>query len=69
MVYGSSGFGQLAAILARNGTAKLNYFELGKHGRRVDNFNDIIHCFETQGYSDCTHDADVWMEEPLSTPS
>jgi len=59
----------LPILDTRNGVAKLNYFELGRYGRRADNFNDIIHCFKTQGYSNCTHYADVWMEEPLSTPS
>merc|ERR1712048_1469369 len=41
-------------------------FVLGKQGQRTKDFDAIIDCFKTNGYSQCTHYAQVWMEEPLS---
>merc|ERR1712187_569254 len=49
----------------RNGTAKLHYFELGKQGQRTENFDVIIDCFRSKGYSRCLNYAQVWMEETL----
>jgi hypothetical protein len=55
----------LPILDTRQGTAKLYYFELGKQGHRTEDFDAIIDCFKTRGYSKCIKYAQVWMEEPL----
>jgi hypothetical protein len=57
----------LPILDTRNGWARLYYFELGVQGKRTEDFDKIIDCFKTKGYSECTHYAQVWMEEDLTT--
>jgi hypothetical protein len=59
----------LPILDTRNGKARLYYFELALQGERVDNFDTIIDCFKTKGYSKCTHYAQVWLDEPLTAPA
>jgi len=58
----------LPILDTRNDWARLYYFELGLKGERTNNFDAIIDCVTTKGFSECTHYAQLWMEEPLTTP-
>lgn len=49
----------------RGGRARLYYYELGKSGKRTDNFDTIMSCLMEHGHSGCTQYADKWMDEPL----
>lgn len=65
---GCGNFG-LPILNTRNGRATLHYFPLGDNWQKADNFDEILGCIGAKGYSACTEYAQVWLDQPLTTPS
>jgi len=59
----------LPILDTRNGVARIYYFELGVNGQRTPDYDNIINCVSTRGYSACTKYAQLWMEENLTATS
>merc|ERR1712048_181086 len=63
---GMSGCGDfgLPILDTRNGTETLWYFKLGSnYGQRVNNWDEVLSCIESKGFSACTQYADKWMTQ------
>ena len=56
----------LPILDTRHGRVKLSYFDLGKNGKKVHNFDEILGCISAKGYHACAHYATVWLDQSLA---
>merc|ERR1711924_209241 len=69
--FGMSGCGDfgLPIMDTRGSDAILWYFHLGSGGKRHSDFDTVLDCIKTNGFSKCTQYATRWMEQSLTSGS